>query len=166
MRKLAITLAVSTTFVLAATAFAALPTSGAFAGKTSLHPINGFPDLVTFASTNGGRALKKFTFQTLGCFGTGPIPVGVNPYGQPDSIGVMPTVPVTATGTFQYTATAKFNPTVTTITTATIKGAFLTPKFLTGTITITQTLGGDKCGPSTMKFTAVPGTPASLGYTG
>jgi len=46
MRKLAIPVAVLVTLGLAATAGAALPQKGAFAGTTLLRTINGFPDLV------------------------------------------------------------------------------------------------------------------------
>ena len=56
MRKLAITLAVSTTLALAAMAGAALPVNGAFAGKTSLKSINGFADPVTFTPRATARS--------------------------------------------------------------------------------------------------------------
>ena len=82
MNRLAITLAVSTTLGLAAAAGAALPVNGAFAGKTSLRPINGFSDIITFTSAKNGAVLKKFVFGTLGCFGTSAYPVGVDPYGE------------------------------------------------------------------------------------
>ena len=64
---------------------AALPQKGAFAGKTSLRPINGFTDLVTFNACPRGKTLKKFTFGTLGCFGSGAFPVGTDPYGDPEA---------------------------------------------------------------------------------
>jgi hypothetical protein len=170
MRKLAITLAVSTTLGLVASAVAALPTSGPFTGKTSLHPVNGFPDVITFVSANGGHTLKKFTFGTLGCFGSGSFPVGTDPYGMPDSTAVAPVVTVAANGTFLLAAAkVKFSALDAAddpLTTATIKGTFTSAKAVTGTITISQSQNGDKCGPSTMKFTAQPGTPASLGYNG
>jgi hypothetical protein len=169
MRKLAITLAVSTMLCLAASAVAAAPQTGPFTGKTSAHPVNGFPDLVTFTTATGGKTLKKFTFGTLGCFGTGAFPVGTDPFGMPDATLVMPTLTVTATGTILLTAKGKFaaldaanDP----VTTATIKGTFTSSKTLNGTITISQNQNGDTCGPQTMKFTAVPGTPSSLGFNG
>jgi hypothetical protein len=166
MRKLAIMLALSITFGLAGAAVAALPTKGKFAGKTSLHSINGFHDLVTFVSANGGRTLKKFTFGTLGCFGTGAFPVGVDPYGMPESIGSIPKVKVNANGTFLVIAKPKFAGDNGAVTTATVKGVFATARSVKGTITITQVSDGDKCGPAKMKFTAVPGTPDSLGISG
>ena len=166
MRKLAITLALSTTLALAASALAALPTPGAFAGKTSLRNVNGFPDVVTFVAAKNGLTLKKFTFGTLGCFGTGAFPVGVDPYGRPASVGTVASVPLTTTGTFTLTATPKFIETDGVVTTAIIKGSVVNSKSIKGTITISQNSSGDKCGPATMKFTAVPGTPDSLGYLG
>ena len=125
MRKLAITMVVSITLGLAASAVAALPSSGPFTGKTSLHPVNGFPDLVTFTAAGGGRTLKKFTFGTLGCFGTGAFPVGVDPYGLPDSTALFPAVTVTAKGTFLLTAKVKWDALDASsdpVTTATVKG--------------------------------------------
>ena len=100
MRKLAITLAVLTTLALAAVALAAVPQKGPFAGKTALHPINGFADLVTF--TASGTSLKKFTFGTLGCFGHGSYPVGTDPYADPTNTAVLKTVTVGANGTFTF----------------------------------------------------------------
>ena len=166
MRKLAITLALSITLALAASALASLPTPGAFAGKTSLRNVNGFPDVVTFVAVKSGLALRKFTFGTLGCFGTGAFPVGVDPYGMPASVGTVALIPLTRTGTFTLTATPKFVETDGIVTTAIIKGSVLSSTSVKGTITISQNQSGDKCGPTTMKFTAVPGTPESLGYSG
>jgi hypothetical protein len=165
MRKLAITLAVSITLGLAATAGAALPSKGEFTGTTSLHAINGFPDLVTFVSQSGGRTLKKFQFGTLGCFGTGAYPVGVDPYGDPTATATVSKVLVSKTGTFLLTAKPAIPGADGTVTTATIKGTFTKSNAVSGTISISQVENGDKCGPRTMKFTAVPGTPESLGYS-
>ena len=166
MRKLAITLAVSTTLVLAVAASAALPVTGPFAGKTSLHPINGFNDLVTFNVS--GSALKKFTFGTLGCFAmSGTFPVGTDPYGDPTATAVVKgSIPVAPKGTFTITTKPVLADAEGTVTTAVIQGSFLSSKSATGTITITQTSNGDTCGPTKMKFTAVPGTPSSLGMNG
>ena len=159
MRKLAITLALTTTLIAVAVSQAAIPKAGPFAGKTSAKPINGFPDLVTFTAAKTGKSLTKFTFETLGCFGTGAFPVGVDPYGVPEAIAIMGTIPVTSTGSFLFTGKAKFNANDATPTTATIKGSFSSANAVSGTITITQVSSGDNCGPQAMKFTAVPGTP-------
>ena len=166
MRKLAITLAVSTTLVLAVAATAALPVTGQFAGKTSLRPINGFSDLVTFSAS--GRSLRKFTFGTLGCFAvSGSFPVGTDPYGDPEATAVVKgSIPVTPKGTFTITAKPVLADPQGTVTTAVIQGSFTSSKSAAGTITITQTSNGDACGPAKMRFTVVPGTPTSLGMNG
>jgi len=167
MRKLAITLAVSTMLVLCASALAAIPTAGPFAGKTSARNSNGFPDVVTFVAAKSGKALTKFTFGTLGCFGTGAFPVGVDPYALPASVGTVKSIPLSAKGTFTVTVTPYFAETDGVTTTATIAGTVVNSKSITGTITISQvTDATDKCGPAKMKFTAVPGTPDSLGLLG
>jgi len=166
MRKLAITLAVSTTLVLAVAASAALPVTGPFAGKTSLRPINGFSDLVTFNVS--GKSLKRFTFGTLGCFAISVnFPVGTDPYGDPTATALVKVaIPVTPTGTFNFTTKPVLADPEGTETTAVIKGSFANSKSASGTITVTQTSNGDTCGPQRMKFTAVPGTPSSLGING
>ncbi len=164
MHKLAITLAVSLTLGLAAAAGASLPVNGAFAGKTSLRPINGFNDLVTFTSAKNGTILKKFVFGTLGCFGTSAYPVGVDPYGEAENTAtVKGSIPVTAKGTFLLTTKPTLADPEGTVTTAVIQGTVVNSKSIAGTITVSQTGNGDTCGPSKMKFTAVPGTPSSLG---
>jgi hypothetical protein len=163
MHRLAITLAVSGTLALAAVAGAALPVNGEFAGKTSLRSINGFNDLVTFTSAKNGTILKKFTFGTLGCFGTSAYPVGVDPYGEPENTAtVKVSIPVSK-GAFLLTTKPILPDPEGTVTTALIQGTVASSKSIAGTITISQKQDGDTCGPSKMKFTAVPGTPSSLG---
>jgi hypothetical protein len=162
MRKLAITLALTSMLSLVAASMAALPTRGPFAGKTSVHSINGFNDLVTFKAATNGLSLTKFTFGTLGCFGHGSFPVGTDPYGDPMYNGLVKSIPVASNGTFLTTTTPVFGGT-TVVTTATIKGSFTSANAVSGTITIKQSNNGDTCGPTTMKFTAAPGTPTSLG---
>jgi hypothetical protein len=162
MRKVATTLAVTSALCLVGVAAAALPTAGPFAGKTSVHSINGFNDLVTFKAAKNGLSMTKFTFGTLGCFGHGSFPVGTDPYGDPTNTGVVRSIPVAKNGTFLTTTTPTFAGT-TVVTTATIKGTFSASNAVSGTITIKQTNNGDSCGPTTMKFTAAPGTPNSLG---
>jgi hypothetical protein len=165
MHKLAITLAVMSTLVYAAVAGAALPSHGAFAGTTSLRRINGFDDLVTFSASTTGKSLRKFQFGTLGCFGTGSFPVGVDPYGDPSAIATIKSVTVLPNGTFNVTSKQKL-PGSTIMTTAIVQGKFTTSKAVSGTITVSQTNQGDTCGPTKMKFTAQPGTPSSLGLNG
>jgi len=166
MRKLAIPLALLATLALAAIAGAALPQKGAFAGTTSLRPINGFPDLVTFNAAIGGKTLKKFMFGTLGCFGTGAFPVGTDPYGAPEATATVKAITVTPKGTFLATTKQMLPGSTTTMTTAVIQGAFTSPKTVSGTISVSQSNNGDTCGPTKMKFSAQPGTPSSLGLNG
>jgi hypothetical protein len=166
MRRLAIMLAATSTLGFAAAAFAALPVKGPFAGRASLHPFNGFPALVTFAASANGRTLTKFQFETLGCFGHGQYPAGTDPFGDPTALGKIKSIPVTPQGSFLLTTKPVFDGADGTVTTATIKGTFSSSRSLSGTITLSQTANGDTCGPATMRFTAVPGTPESLGYDG
>jgi hypothetical protein len=164
MHRLAITLAVSTTLALAAVAGAALPVDGVFAGNTSLRSINGFYNLVTFTSAKNGAILKKFTFGTLGCFGTSAYPLGVDPYGDLENTArVEASIPVSAKGAFLLTTKPTLPDPEGRVTTAVIQGSVVSSKSIAGTITISQKQDGDSCGPSKMKFTAVPGTPSSLG---
>jgi len=166
MRKLAITLAAISTLCLAAAAWAALPSKAAFAGTTSLHPINGFSDLVTFSAAANGLSLKTFQFGTLGCFGHGSYPVGTDPYGDPTAVGTIKSVVVSSKGVILMTTKPAFPQAGLMVTTATLKGKFTSATALSGTITISQSDNGDKCGPTTMKFSAAPGTPTSLGLNG
>jgi hypothetical protein len=166
MRKLAITLAVTSTLCLAAAAWAALPGRGLFAGKTSLQPINGFADLVTFSAASNGLSLKKFQFGTLGCFGHGSYPVGTDPYGDPTAIGTITVVAVSPKGGILIKTKPSFPQAGATVTIATVKGTFTSSTALSGTITISQSDNGSTCGPMTMKFSASPGTPTSLGLNG
>jgi hypothetical protein len=159
VRKLAITLFTAGMLALAATALAALPQRGRFAGTTSARPINGFKDGVTFVVINNGKALHDFSFGTLGCFGTGAFPVGVDPYALASAVGTISTIRVMPTGTFSATATPKFRDPQGITTTAIVQGTFASAKSVKGTITISQTFKADKCGPTKMTFTAVPGVP-------
>ena len=107
MRKLAITLAVSSTLVLRPSPAPRFRGKGAFAGTTSLHPINGFDDLVTFNASATGKSLKKFQFGTLGCFGTGAFPVGTDPYGAPEATATIKSITVLPNGSFTVTSKQK-----------------------------------------------------------
>ena len=166
MRKLVLTSALSALVGLMGTAAAALPVAGTFTGTTSAHGMNGFQDLVTFVSANGGRTLKQFQFGTLGCEGTGSFPVGVDPYALSYTLGTIPKVSVSRGGTILLTAKPSFPSPGSVVTSVTIKANFTSSKALSGTIAVTQSQNGTSCAASTMKFNAVPGTPQSLGYEG
>lgn len=159
MRKLALTLSLSTMLGLAGAAAAALPVAGDFAGTTSVHSINGFQDPVTFVSVDGGRTLKQFQFSTLGCMGTGSFPVGVDPWVTGSALGTVASVPVSAKGAILLTARPYFSETDGIVTTVRITGSFTSARAVEGTISVSQSEHGSKCGPTTMKFSAAPGTP-------
>ena len=167
MRNVAITLAVTSALVLSTVAGAALPPHGAFAGTTSLRAVNGFDDLVTFNASATGKSLKKFQFGTLGCFGTGAFPVGVDPYGTPEATATIKSITVLPNGTFTVTSKQTLpGATNNTTTTAVVQGKFTSDSKVSGTISISQSSNGDTCGPTKMKFSAQPGTPSSLGLNG
>ena len=165
MRKLVLVVALAS-LAWAAAALGVLPTSGDFTGTTSARGMNGFKDLVTFVSTKNGRSLRQFQFGTLGCMGTGAFPVGVDPYALAYTEATIPTVAVSSTGQVTLTTKPSFAETDGITTSATIKATFTSSKAVSGTIAVTQTENGSKCGPVTMKFSAVPGTPNSLGLEG
>jgi hypothetical protein len=155
VRKLIIALASTTALVAAGAAAGALPHAGArYTGATSSKVVNGFGNTVTFLA--GARTLKRFSFGTLGCFGYGSFPVGVDPYAT--SIAQLPKqVPVSAKGTFTVSAVAadwnggdpgmKLKVTVT--------GSFTSATAAKGTIAVTESNGnGGTCGPSKMTFVA------------
>lgn len=163
MRKLATTLALTLALSVVASSVAAAPQTGKFAGYTTQKPINGYHALVMFTST--GKTLKRFTVQTLGCFGYGQFGTGENPLGLPTATGRIALIPVLANGSFSITAKLKYDGSGTGDTIAVVAGTFLTPTSATGTVTIKQDLHGDQCAQK-LKFTAQPGTPESLGLTG
>src|SRR5262249_38210651 len=77
VRKLMIALALTMALGVVAAASAALPHAGArYTGPTNSKVVNGFGNTVTFLA--GARSLKRFSFGTLGCFGYGTFPVGVD----------------------------------------------------------------------------------------
>jgi hypothetical protein len=155
VRKL-ITALVSTTMVLAVgAAAAALPKAGGrYTGPTNSKAVNGFGNEVTFLA--GAKSLKRFSFGTLGCFGYGTFPVGVDPYST--SLAQLPNpVPVTAKGTFAVTsAPARWNGgDPGTKLKVTVSGSFTSTSAAKGTIWITEIGGnGGSCGPVKMTFVA------------
>ncbi len=166
MRKLALATALTATLAYSAAALAALPSGGHFTGTTSVHGMNGFKDLVTFVSSSGGSRLRQFQFGTLGCMGTGSFPVGVDPFALAYTEATIASVPVSPKGVVTFTAKPFFAETDNIATSATIKATFTSPRAVSGTISVTQSENGSTCGPVTMKFSAVPGTPESLGFQG
>jgi len=155
VRKLIIALALTTTLAAVAAATAALPRAGArYTGPTNSKVVNGFGNSVTFLT--GSRSLRRFSFGTLGCFGYGTFPVGVDPYST-SLAQVTKLIPVTATGTFSIPSTpASWNGgDASTKLKVSVKGAFSSTTAAAGTIWVTETgANGGACGPVKMTFVA------------
>jgi len=158
VRKLITALALTTTLAAVAAATAALPRAGArYTGPTNSKMVNGFGNSVTFLA--GSRTLKRFSFGTLGCFGYGTFPVGVDPYAT--SLAQLPKlIPVTAKGTFSIASTPVTwsGGDAATHLKAAVTGAFTSATAASGTISITETgANGGSCGPVKMTFVAKVG---------
>ena len=97
MRRLIVTTSAAAALVFAASALAVLPSQrSVFKGVTSEHAVNGFKPTIQFVAQPGGK-LTNFVFQTLGCFGSGQFPVGVDPFAEMP--WRLPKITVPATGT-------------------------------------------------------------------
>ena len=159
VRRQIIALVVTTTLVAVAAATAALPRSGArYTGPTNSKVVNGFGNTVTFLA--GSRSLKRFSFGTLGCFGYGTFPVGVDPYST-SLAQVQKLVPVTAKGTFALTSTpvSWSGGDAATKLKVTITGTFSSATAAQGTIWVSETgANGGSCGPVKMTFVAKVGS--------
>ncbi len=154
MRKLMTALALTTMLAVVAAASAALPHPGArYTGPTNSKVVNGFGNTVTFLA--GARSLKRFSFGTLGCFGYGTFPVGVDPYST--SLAQLPkSVPVTAKGTFAVTSTPASwsGGDSDTKLKVSVVGTFSSATAAKGTISVTETGANGSCGPVKMTFVA------------
>jgi hypothetical protein len=153
MRKFVVVTAIIGGLVCAAAALAVLPVSSkSFTGVTSERPINGFRASVTFKTSVGGRTVRNFVFETLGCFGHGAFPLGVDPFAE--TVWRVKTIQVSPKGDLS----AKVTPRTTTLDagtmTATISGKFSSPTRLEGKVTFSQEQSGAECGPETVKFAA------------
>jgi hypothetical protein len=157
VRKLMTALALATTLGIVAAASAALPHAGArYTGPTNSKVVNGFGNTVTFLA--GARSLKRFSFGTLGCFGYGTFPVGVDPYST--SLAQLPkAVPVTSKGTFAVTSTPAnwSGGDADTKLKVSLVGTFSSATAAKGTISITETGANGSCGPVKMTFVAKVG---------
>ena len=137
MRRLIVTTALAGSLVLAPRRSpSSRPSASKFYGVTSEHAVNGYKPTVTFTAPAGGRTLTNFVFQTLGCFGTGQFPVGVDPFAA--APWRVAKIPVAKTGVYS----AKVNATSTALDagtlTATISGSFTSATEVTGKITFSQ----------------------------
>jgi hypothetical protein len=155
VRKLTIALVLTMTLLAVAAATAALPRPGArYTGPTNSKVVNGFGNTVTFLA--GAKTLKRFSFGTLGCFGYGTFPVGVDPYST--SIAQLPkAVPLTAAGAFTVKSeVASWNGGDSGMKLkVSLTGAFSSATAAKGTIVISESNGnGGTCGPQKMTFVA------------
>ena len=162
MRRLIVITSVAFVLVFATSALAVLPSQkSVFRGYTSEHEVNGFKPTIQFTAQPGGRTLTNFVFQTLGCFGSGQFPVGVDPFAEMP--WRLPKVAVPATGT----VTTKLKATSTALDAGkmavTFTGTFTSASKMTGKITYSQDQSGATCGPKTVKFTVSTNAPVSLG---
>jgi len=157
MRTTVVLIALTAALAVAASALAAAPVARKiFKGTTSEHAVNGFKPSVSFKTGATGLAMNSFVFETLGCFGTGAFPVGVDPFVE--SPWRIASIPVGKTGTFsvpqaRVTSTAPDAGRMT----ASITGSFTSPTRGTGKIVFSQTQDGATCGPQTLKFAATLG---------
>ena len=164
MRKLLVPLTLLLIVPAVAAATSARPQSGRFSGFVAVKKVNGFSDTVTFVVRP--KSLRNFSFGTLGCFGYGNFPVGVDPFST--SLATVYSVPLTVNGAFSIKAAkASYGGgDVSTKLFVTVTGQFTTPTSATGTITLTETgANAATCGPSKMNFTVQPGN-ISAGMNG
>src|SRR5262249_50961373 len=92
LRKLIVTLALALLVPTVAAPTSPRPQSGRFSGYVAVKKVNGFSDVVTFVVRP--KSLMNFSFGTLGCFGYGNFPAGVDPFST--SLASIGTVPMTA----------------------------------------------------------------------
>jgi hypothetical protein len=153
VRKLIIALALTTMLATVAAAMAALPRAGArYTGPTNSKVLNGFGNTVTFLA--GSRSLRRFSFGTLGCFGYGTFPVGVDPYST-SLAQLTKLIPVTAKGTFTIPSTAASwsGGDASTHLKVSVTGTFSSSTAASGTIWVSETgANGGSCGPVKMTF--------------
>jgi hypothetical protein len=157
LRTIVASTALAAVLALTASALGALPAQKkSFRGSTSELAINGFKPSVTFRTGIGGLSMKSFVFETLGCFGAGSFPVGVDPFVE--SPWRIASIPVAKTGTFNLVKTRATSPVSDAGTmTATVTGSFATTTKVTGKIVFSQVQDGAECGPQTVKFAATLG---------
>jgi hypothetical protein len=161
MRTLIATTGTLAVLVFVTSALATLPTQkSVFKGVTSEHAINGYKPTIQFIAQPGGRMLTNVVFQTLGCFGAGQFPVGVDPFAE--TPWRLPKLKVPATGvvTTQVNATSPALDSGTM--SVTFTGTFTSASKMTGKITYSQDQSGATCGPRTVKFSVSTNAPKTL----
>jgi hypothetical protein len=156
------------------TALAAHPKSSTkYGGPTSAAKFNGFRSQVTFKVSSNGKQLKNFTYQSVGCYGSGgPLTKGVNYLAKAWNVHKLGTVNVAGSGSFykHHVITRYVTGGQTTTTISTVSGAFKKAGTATGTIRFSQSVvtkgapAVKPCGPVTVKFTATAAKPNYGGY--
>jgi hypothetical protein len=161
MRRLIVITSAIAALAFTASALAVLPSHRTvFKGVTSEHAVNGYKPTIQFIAQPGGR-ITNFVFQTLGCFGAGQFPVGVDPFAE--SPWRLPKITVPATGTLKTKVSATSNALDAGSMTVTLTGTFTSASKMTGKITYSQDQSGATCGPRTVKFAVSTNAPSSLG---
>lgn len=171
MRRLIAGLTTLTVLALAAAALAVLPpapskfkgttSSGAITNCTGPGKCTVFRAPVSFkvvAGGKSGRKITKFRFGTLGCFGAGGFIPGRNPYTSKGATAKVGSLAVSTGGKFSKTKSLTVFGSKTKVK---VKGKFTRKKSggkvkfgAKGKITISQTIGAQKCGPATVTFKA------------
>lgn len=155
------------------TALAAHPKkSTKYGGPTSAAKFNGFRSQVTFKVSSSAKQLQNFTYQSIGCYGSGGAKPGVNYLAKPWNVHKLGTVNVSSSGSFyrHHVITRYVTGGQTTTTITTVSGAFKKAGTATGTIRFSQSIAtkgapvAKPCGPVTVKFTATAAKPNFGGY--
>jgi hypothetical protein len=153
MRRLIVTATAVAAVFFTASALAVLPSQrSVFRGVTSEHAVNGYKPTIQFTALAGGRTLKFFTFQTLGCFGHGSFPVGTDPFVE--TPWRLPAIKVNPNGAYSAKVKATSPAPSAGKMVVTITGSFTSASKASGKLTFSQDQEGATCGPKTVKFAA------------
>jgi hypothetical protein len=162
MRRLIVSTALMAVLVFATSALAVVPSQrSVFKGVTSEHAVNGYKPTIQFVAQAGGKTLTNFVFQTLGCFGAGQFPVGVDPFAE--TPWRLPKITVPANGTILTKVNATSPALDSGKMSVTLSGTFTSTSKMSGKITFSQDQSGATCGPRTVKFAVSTAASTSLG---
>ena len=161
MRRLIVSTTAALALVFAASALAIVPSQRTvFKGVTSEHAVNGYKPTIQFVAQPGGK-ITNFVFQTLGCFGSGTFPVGVDPFAE--SPWKLPRITVPSTGVVNAKVDATSPALDAGKMSVTVTATFTSASKMTGKITFSQDQSGATCGPKTVKFSVSTNAPSTLG---
>jgi hypothetical protein len=160
MRRLILTISAAAVLVFTASALAVVPSHrSVFKGVTSEHRVNGYKPTIQFVAQPGGK-LTNFVFETLGCFGSGTFPVGVDPFAE--APWKLPRITVPKTGVVNAKVNATTNALDAGKMSVTVTGTFTSASKMTGKLTFSQDQSGATCGPKTVKFAVSTNAPSTL----